>query len=313
MDQANVQVKKKKRPNRVWKGIKRYKFVYLLGLPGFAIIVLFNYLPMYGILAAFQDFSPYKGISGSPWVGFEHFQRLFTDPDFYQMFGNTLIISLLSLATFPLPILLALLLNEVRSKGYKKFIQTTIYMPHFLSWTIVASLTFMLLSTQTGLFNKIAVAMGGEAYAYLFDENWFYPIILIQKIWKSVGWNSIVYLAAISGVDPTLYEAARMDGANKVQQMWNVTLPAIMPTVVVMLILAMGSIVSVDFEQILLMTNPSVSERSQVFETYIFQVGVQGTEYSYTTAIGLFKSVISTVLVLITNFITEKQGYDGVI
>ena len=161
MDQANVQVQKKKRPNRVWKGIKRYKFVYLLGLPGFAIIVLFNYLPMYGILAAFQDFSPYKGISGSPWVGFEHFQRLFTDPDFYQMFGNTLIISLLSLATFPLPILLALLLNEVRSKGYKKFIQTTIYMPHFLSWTIVASLTFMLLSTQTGLFNKITVAMGG--------------------------------------------------------------------------------------------------------------------------------------------------------
>ena len=178
---------------------------------------------------------------------------------------------------------------------------------------MTVSYTHLDVYKRQGLFNKIAVAMGGEEYAYLFDENWFYPIILIQKIWKSVGWNSIVYLAAISGVDPTLYEAARMDGANKVQQMWNVTLPAIMPTVVVMLILAMGSIVSVDFEQILLMTNPSVSQRSQVFETYIYQVGVQGTEYSYTTAIGLFKSVISTILVLITNYITEKQGYDGVI
>ncbi len=298
----------------LWKRFKRYRFVYLLGLPGMAVIFLFSYLPMYGILAAFQDFSPYLGVLHSPWVGFEHFQRLFADPDFYKMFGNTLIISLLSLATFPLPIILALLLNEVRCAGYKKFIQTTIYMPHFLSWTIVVSLTFMLLSTQTGLFNKLAVAMGGEAHSYLFDKNWFYPIILIQKVWKTVGWSSIVYLAAISGVDPTLYEAARIDGANKFQQMRNVTLPAIAPTVVVMLILAMGSIVSVDFEQILLMTNSSVADRAEVFETYIYRVGVQnGTDYGYTTAIGLFKSVISTILVLTTNYITEKKGYDGVI
>ncbi len=323
MEQAMVQTKqqrkylrkklRKERRKRVWKGIKRYKFVYLLGLPGLAIIALFSYLPMYGILAAFQDFSPYQGVLGSPWVGFKHFETLFSDPDFYQMFGNTLIISLLSLATFPLPIILALLLNEVRNKGYKKFIQTTIYMPHFLSWTIVASLTFMLLSTQTGLINKLSVVLGGQPHDYLFDENWFYPIILIQKIWKSVGWNSIVYLAAISGVDPTLYEAARMDGANKLQQMRHVTIPAIMPTVVVMLILAMGSIVSVDFEQILLMSNSMVADRAEVFETYIYRVGVQGVQYSYTTAIGLFKSVISTLLVLVTNFITEKRGYDGVI
>ncbi len=313
MDQASVQVERKRPKKKTWQKIKRYRFVYLLGLPGMAIIALFNYLPMWGILAAFQNFNPYKGVLGSKWVGFEHFQRLFSDPDFYLMFGNTLTISLLSLATFPLPILMALLLNEVRSKGYKKFIQTTIYMPHFLSWTIVVSLTFMLVSSQTGLFNKIAVSLGGEPYDYLFDENWFYPIILIQKVWKSVGWNSIVYLAAISGVDPTLYEAARMDGANKIQQMRHVTIPAIMPTVIVMLILAMGSIVSVDFEQILLMTNPMVAQKSEVFETYIYRVGVEGIEYSYTTAIGLFKSVISTTLVLITNFITEKFGYDGVV
>jgi putative aldouronate transport system permease protein len=297
----------------IWTRIRRYKFIYLLGLPGLAIIFLFNYLPMYGILSAFQDYSPYKGISGSPWVGFQHFVTLFRDPDFYLMFGNTLVISFLSLATFPLPIILALLLNEVRSLQYKRFIQTTIYMPHFLSWTIVVSLTFMLLSTQTGLLNKLAVSLGQKPYAYLFDKNWFYPLLIIQKVWKTVGWSSIVYLAAISGVDPALYEAARMDGANKFQQMLHVTMATIMPTVVVMLILAMGAIISVDFEQIWLMQNPMVSERARVFETYIFEVGVRGTQYGYTAAIGLFKSAIGTALVLLTNSFARKMGHEGVV
>jgi putative aldouronate transport system permease protein len=294
---------------RLW----RFRYIYLLGFCGMATIFIFNYLPMYAIITAFQDYNPFRGVLGSRWVGFEHFSTLFRDPDFYKMFGNTITISLLSLATFPLPIILALLLNEVRSPLYKKFVQTTIYMPHFLSWTIVASLTYMLLSTQSGLINKIAVSIGIKPYAYLFDQGLFYPLLILQQVWKNIGWNSIVYLAAISGVDPTLYEAARIDGANRLQQIWHVTVMTIMPTVIVMLILAMGSIMSVNFEQIFIMQNAMVKDQARVFETYIYEVGIMGTQYSYTTAIGLFKSVISSALVLFTNWIVERMGFDGIV
>ncbi len=302
---------KKPLGKRIWA----YRWIYLLGIPGLLILFFFSYLPMRGLLMAFQDFNPHLGILGSEWVGLKHFERLFTDSKFYQMLRNTLIISGLSLLTFPAPIILALLLNEVRSQTYKKLVQTAVYLPHFISWAIVASLAFLLLSEQQGVINKIIVSMGGEAIDFLFRKSWTYPIIVIESVWKGVGWGSIVYLAAISGIDQELYEAARIDGANKIQQMVKITLPCIMPTVVTMLILKMGSIISVDFEQILLLSNAMNRSQTEVFELYIYNYGIASgsTQYSYTTAIGMFKSVVNTAMVVLTNWIVSRKGYNSIL
>ena len=307
----DLRVKKQPLARRIWS----FRLLYLRGLPGMALIVLFNYLPMGSLLMAFEDYDPWKGLFVSPFVGVKHFIHLFNDAKFYQMLGNTLTISLLSLLTFPAPIILALLLNEVRSSAYKKAVQTTVYLPHFLSWTIVVSLTFFLLSSEQGLINKIIEATGGARRAFRFDKSIIYLIIVIQSVWKGVGWGSIVYLAAIAGIDQGLYEAAKIDGANKFQSIIHITLPSILPTVAVMLILKMGSIISVDFEQVLLMTNALVKEKLDVFEVYIYENGVKSgsTQFSYTTAIGMFKSVISTFLVLITNRIVSSNGMKGII
>ena len=307
----NLQVKKQPLYRRIWS----MRFLYMLGIPGMTIILLFNYLPMGSLLMAFEDYDPWKGLFASPFVGVKHFIKLFNDDKFYQMLGNTLTISMLSLITFPAPIILALLLNEVRSSAFKKTIQTTVYLPHFLSWTIVVSLTFFLLSSEQGLVNKIIEASGGTKKSFLFDKSIIYLIIVIQSVWKGVGWGSIVYLAAIAGIDQGLYEAAKIDGANKFQSIIHITLPCILPTVAVMLILKMGSIISVDFEQVLLMTNALVKEKLDVFEVYIYENGVKSgsTQFSYTTAIGMFKSVISTILVLVTNRIVSSNGMKGII
>lgn len=307
---GNTVMKKKQLKKRLYE----YRWVYLMGLPGLLVLLCFSYLPMRGLLMAFQDYNPHLKIMGSPWVGFEHFTRLFKDAKFYNMLKNTLVISGLSFITFPAPIVLALLLNELRNAKFKKLVQTSIYLPHFLSWAIVASLTFFLLSTEQGLINKLAVAMGKEPTAYLFSKSWIYVIIILQSLWKGVGWGSIVYLAAIAGVDQSLYEAARMDGAGKFKCMIHITLPSIMPTVVVMLILKMGSIISVDFEQVFLMNNAMVKSQLEVFEVYIYNNGIASgsTQYSYTTAIGMFKSVVNTALVILTNWITNRKGYEGV-
>ena len=291
-----------------------YRWIYFLGIPGIVLLFFMNYLPMRNLLMAFQDYNPHLGLLKSPWVGLEHFQTLFQDPKFYNMLKNTLIISGLSLLTFPAPIILALIMNEVRNAAFKKFVQTAVYLPHFLSWAIVASLTFFLLSTEQGLVNKIAEMMGNEPTAYMFSTGWIYVIILVQSVWKGIGWGSIVYLAAISGIDQTLYEAAKMDGASRFQCIWKITLPSIMPTIMVMLILKMGTIISVDFEQVFLMNNAMVKQQLEVFEVYIFNNSIASgsTQYSYSTAIGIFKSVINTGLVILTNWIANRKGYEGV-
>ena len=291
-----------------------YRWIYFLGIPGIVLLFFMNYLPMRNLLMAFQDYNPHLGLLKSPWVGLEHFQTLFQDPKFYNMLKNTLIISGLSLLTFPAPIILALIMNEVRNAAFKKFVQTAVYLPHFLSWAIVASLTFFLLSTEQGLVNKIAEMMGNEPTAYMFSSGWIYVINLVQSVWKGIGWGSIVYLAAISGIDQTLYEAAKMDGASRFQCIWKITLPSIMPTIMVMLILKMGTIISVDFEQVFLMNNAMVKQQLEVFEVYIFNNSIASgsTQYSYSTAIGIFKSVINTGLVILTNWIANRKGYEGV-
>jgi len=301
------------RKKSLFRELARYKYLYLLGLPGMIFMLVFNYGPMPGIIIAFQDFSFAKGFTGSEWVGFANFARLLRSPDFWQIFRNSLVISLLSIIfLFPAPIILALMLNEVRSQAYKRFLQTVYYLPHFLSWVIVVSLTYFFLSTEVGLVNKSIVELGGTKIPFMLKEEYFYPIILFQSLWKEVGWGTIIYLAAMAGVNPTLYEAATVDGAGKFAQIRYVTLPSITPTILILFILSLGSLLSTNFEQLWLMQNPLVNDLGEVIDTYVFKVGVRGGDFSYSTAVGIFKSVIGLVLIVLANRWARKHGHEGV-
>lgn len=297
----------------VWTDLKRDKYLYLLALPGLVFFFIFKYIPMYGIVIAFQNYSPFTGILRSSWVGFEHFQRFFSEPDFMMLLRNTMAINFMKLLLFfPLPILLAVLLNELRSSGYKKFIQTIIYMPHFLSWVIICGLTFMLFATGEGFFNNVLGALGFGKIDVLTNPNAFWGMITVQTVWKEAGWGTIIFLAAIAGVDTQLYEAAKIDGANRLHQIWHVTLPAIRSVIVILLILRLGEIMDVGFEQIFLMYNGAVSNVAEVFDTYVYRVGIQQGQFSYSTAVGLFKSVIGLAMVVISNKLAKRFGEDGV-
>ncbi|MFD2615438.1 ABC transporter permease [Paenibacillus gansuensis] len=300
------------RKNRVWNALKRDKYLYLLGLPGLLCLVIFKYFPMWGVLIAFQDYSPYMGFFKSEWVGFEHFQRFFNNPDFYQLLRNTLAINLLSLVFFfPIPIVLSLMLNEVRNEVFKRIVQSIVYLPHFLSWVIIAGLTFSLFATGEGLINQVLVSLGAKPVEWLTTPNYFWGFLTAQSVWKEAGWGTIIFLAAMANVDPHLYEAARMDGASRLQQMRNITLPAIQNVIVILLILKLGHIMDVGFEQVILLQNAAVSSVSDVFDTYIYRVGVKQGQFSYTTAVGLFKSAIGLLLVIGSNKLVKKAGGEG--
>lgn len=270
-------------------------------------------IPMWGVLISFQDFSPYIGFWHSEWVGLEHFQRFFSNPEFFTLFRNTMAINLLNLVFFfPLPILLSIMLNEIRAGLYKKSIQTIIYLPHFLSWVIIVGISFLLLSQGEGLINKLLVAMGLEKINFLTNPDYFLALLTIQSIWKDAGWGTIIFLAAIAGVDPQLYEAARMDGAGRLEQIWHVTLPGIRNVIIVLLILRIGHIMDIGFEQVFLMMNGAVSEVADVFDTYVYRIGIQQGQFSYSTAVGLFKSIVGLTLVIISNRLAKKFGEEGV-
>ncbi|TXK75871.1 sugar ABC transporter permease [Paenibacillus sp. N3.4] len=289
------------------------RFLYLLALPGFIYFIVFKYVPMWGILISFQNFSPYLGFMKSEWVGFEHFHRLFTSPDFLLMLRNTFAINLISLIFFfPIPIVLSLMLNELKGEKFKRIIQSVLYLPHFLSWVIIVGISFLLLSQTEGIINKLLVAIGSEKIDFLTNPNYFWILLTAQSIWKEVGWGTIIFLAAIAAVDPQLYEAARMDGANRLRQAWHVTLPAIRNVTIVLLILKIGHIMEVGFEQVLLMDNGAVAKVSQVFDTYVYRVGVLQGEFSYSTAVGMFRSVVGLVLVVIANRLSKYFGEEGV-
>nr|WP_308862165.1 ABC transporter permease subunit [Paenibacillus radicis (ex Xue et al. 2023)] len=294
-------------------GLKRDKFLYLLIAPGLLFFLIFKYVPMWGVVIAFQDYSPYMGVMNSNWVGFEHFARFFSNQDFFLLFRNTMAISLLSLLFFfPLPIILSLLLNELRNEIYKKWIQSIVYMPHFLSWVIIAGITFLLLSQSSGIVNKMLVSLGFAKYDFLTNENNFWALLTVQNIWKEAGWGTIIFLAAIAGVDPQQYEAAKMDGANRLQQAWHVTLPAIRSVIVVLFILKLGHIMDVGFEQVFLMMNGAVSNVADVFETYVYRLGIQQGQFSFSTAVGLFKSLVGLILVIVANKLSKRFGEEGV-
>ncbi|BFT72940.1 ABC transporter permease [Paenibacillus sp. P36] len=304
-------------PQSRWKhvlhGLRRDKFLYLLIAPGVLFFLIFKYVPMWGVVIAFQDYSPYMGVSGSPWVGFDHFIRFFSNQDFYLLFRNTMAISLLSLVFFfPLPILLALLLNELRNEVYKKWIQSIVYMPHFLSWVIIAGITFLLLSQSSGIINKMLVSLGAAKYDFLTNENSFWILLTVQNVWKEAGWGTIIFLAAIAGVDPGLYEAAKIDGAGRIRQAWHVTLPAIRSVIIVLFILKLGHIMDVGFEQVFLMMNGAVSNVADVFETYAYRLGIQQGQFSFSTAVGLFKSVVGLILAIGANKLAKRFGEEGV-
>lgn len=297
----------------IWACIRRDKFLYLLALPGIVYFLLFRYVPMWGVLISFQQYSPYQGFWKSPWVGFEHFQRFFSNPDFFMLFRNTMAINLLSLVFFfPLPILLSVMLNEVRQAAYKKIVQSIVYLPHFLSWVIIVGISFLLLSAGDGLINNILVALGMEKIDFLTDKRYFWGLLTLQSIWKDAGWGTIIFLASMAGIDPQLYEAAKIDGAGRFRQIWHVTLPGIRSVIVILLILRIGHIMDVGFEQVFLMMNGAVSDVADVFDTYVYRLGVKQGQFSFSTAVGLFKSVVGLLLVIGANRLAKKFGEDGV-
>ncbi|MFD0677420.1 MULTISPECIES: ABC transporter permease [unclassified Paenibacillus] len=287
--------------------------LYVLLLPGVVYFALFKYLPMWGILFAFQNYVPHKGVWSSEWVGFAHFIRFFQEPAFWMLFKNTMILAVLNLFIyFPIPIILALLLNELRSQLFKRVVQTVIYIPHFISWVVVVGIFYILFTTEGGLVNEVIKASGGDTIAFLLEPDWFRTLITSQVIWKEAGWGTIIFLAALTGVDPGLYEAARMDGANRWHQIWHITLPAIRSTIVIMFILRLGNFLDSNFEQIFLMINPMNREIGEVYDTYVYTVGLQMGQFSYTTAVNLFKNGVGLILIVVANYMAKKFGEEGV-
>ncbi|WP_018757284.1 ABC transporter permease [Paenibacillus terrigena] len=306
-------------PNRrgyfpsLWSDIWKEWDLYLLLVPGVLFILLFKYTPMYGITIAFKDFNIFAGFADSPWVGWKHFEKLFTSPDFARVFQNTVIISLLKIIIlFPLPIIVALMLNEMKNMIIKRSVQTVIYLPHFLSWVIVSGLFIDLLSTNGGLVNKLLVSLNLEPVAFFLDNSVFRSVLVTSAGWKETGWSTIVYLAAFSMVDPTLYEVAKIDGAGRWKQLWHITLPGIAPIIILMFILRLGNILEAGTEQILVMYNPVVYNVSDVIGTYVYRQGLGNQDYSFTTAVGLFEAVISFTLVIVGNALSKKYLQRGI-
>lgn len=304
---------KNEKRKRLLNQLLSQKFLYLMILPGLIYFIVFKYVPMWGLIIAFQDYQPFLGILGSEWVGFKHFIRLFTEPTFFILLKNTLILFAMNvLIFFPIPILLALLLNEVRLALFKKFVQTMIYIPHFMSWVIVVSLSFVLLTVDGGLINELIAFFGGEKINFLLSQEWFRPMYILQVIWREAGWSTIIYLAAITAVDPQLYEAAKMDGAGRLRQMWHITLPAIKSVIVVLLILKIGDTLELGFEHVYLLLNATNREVAEIFDTYVYTAGLKQGQFSYSTAVGLFKAAVGLILVMLANRLAKKFGEEGI-
>jgi putative aldouronate transport system permease protein len=292
--------------------IGRNKYLYLMILPGLLYFIIFKYIPMGGLIIAFQDYQPFLGILGSPWAGFKHFIRLFTEPTFFMLLTNTLFLFALNLFIFfPIPIILALMLNEVRVKMFKSTVQTVIYIPHFMSWVIIVSISYVFLTVDGGVINELIAKAGGEKINFLTDGAWTRGIYILQIIWKEMGWSTIIYLAAVTAVDPQLYEAAKMDGANRLRQIWHVTLPAIRPVIIILLILKIGQTLDLGFEHVYLLLNSLNREAVEIFDTYVYTAGLKNGQLSYSTAVGLFKGLVGLVLVIGANKLAKKFGEDG--
>jgi putative aldouronate transport system permease protein len=304
---------KPKQESKLLKQIAKNKLLYLMIAPGLIYLFIYKYVPMYGLIISFQDYKPYLGIMGSEWVGFEHFRRLFTSPDFWMILKNTLILFGLQLFIFfPIPIIIALMLNEIRRNYYKRAIQTLIYLPHFMSWVVVVSISYVLLTLDGGIINGVLEYFGFQPINFLLDSTWFRPMYILQIIWREAGWGTIIFLAAIASVDPQLYEAAKMDGANRFRQIWHITLPAIKSVIVILLILKIGDVLELGFEHVYLLMNSTNRHVAEIFDTYVYVAGLRQGQFSYATAVGFFKGFIGLALVVFANWLAKKNGEEGV-
>ncbi|MFD0961329.1 ABC transporter permease [Paenibacillus chungangensis] len=293
--------------------MKKMKLLYLMLLLPVIMLFVFNYLPMYGVLIAFKDFSPGLGIWGSAWNQFDHFTRLFSDFLFIRALSNTLWISILKIIiAFPAPILFALLLNEIRNQKFLKVTQSISYLPHFMSWVILSAMIIEVFSPQRGIVNFIITSFGGDPIHFLSSKLYFIPVLLLTDIWKEVGYGAIIYLAAIASVDPSLYEAADMDGAGRFKKMLHITLPSIMPMVIILFILRLGGILNAGFDQILNLYNPLVYEVADIIDTYVYRSGLEQFQFDYATAVGLFKNIIGVIFILGANAIIRRKSEHGI-
>ncbi|CAN7187633.1 ABC transporter permease [Paenibacillus sp. LjRoot56] len=296
----------------VWKYTSRNRFLYMLLVPVVMYLIIFKYAPMAGEIIAFKNYRLADGLWGSPWVGLEQFEKLFSSRDFYIVLKNTLLLNLYTLLFgFPAPIILALMLNEVRVEWYKRTLQNLLYIPHFISWIVLGSIIYALLSPSTGILNYVLKGIGIEPIYFMADKVWWVISFIVSNIWKEAGFGTILYLAAMASIDPTLYEAAKMDGAGKIRQIWHVTLPGIRSTIAILLILQVGKMMDVGFEHVYALSNPTVISVSEVISTYVYKHGIVNLQYSYTTALGLFQSVLALILMVSVNRIIKALGERG--
>lgn len=289
------------------------KYLYMLLIPGVLYYIVFQYLPIYGITIALKDYNIWDGYWESEWIGFEHFRKLFTSEQFYRILRNSILLGTYKIVfSFPIPIILAILFNEMRVELFKRFVQTTVYLPHFFSWVIVGGLVIQILHPTTGALNELIRRLGGEPIHFLIRKDLFRGILILSHIWKGAGWGTIVYLAAISGIDPNLYEAAIVDGAGRFRMMWYITLPSISNTILVVFIINMGYVLRNSFEQVFVLYNPLVYDVADVFETYVYRTGLLEVQFDYATAVGVFQSLVGMMFLLAANFLANKFGDKGI-
>ena len=296
-----------------WRRAKRMYALYLLFLVPLVILIIFRYVPIYGLSIAFVDYRYAKGMLGSPWNNFEHFRQLFANPYFARLFRNTVIISVLKLVFgFPAPIILALILNEVQSATFKRTVQSISYLPHFLSWVVLSGIIIEMLSPQRGIVGYIYTLLGMEAPVILYSQGLFRPMLVVTAMWQGVGWGAVIYLAAIAGINPELYESATVDGANRLQMAVRITVPSLIPVIVVLFILNLGHLMEAGFDQILNLYNPLVWEVADIIDTFVYRKGILDRQYDYATAVGLFKSLVGVCLLVATNMIIRRFSEYGI-
>ncbi len=301
----------KTRCQMTMRDMVKYRWLYFLLIPGILFFAIFKYVPMYGLKIAFMDYNQYNP-AASQWVGLAQFVKLFSKRSFLPVLRNTIVISLLKLIIgFPIPIILALMMNEMRSLKFKKVSQTLLYLPHFISWVILAGIIMTLLDPDNGLITEWILRLTGEKVMVLTNQKWFVPMLIVTDIYKGMGWGTILYFAAISGIDPVLYEAASIDGAGKWKQMLNITLPSIIPTIVVCFIMNCGNILNAGFDQIFMLYSSHVYDVADIIDTYVYRIGIVNADYSFSTAAGMFKSVVALILIVTVNQIAKKTGNEG--
>ncbi|MFD3767439.1 MULTISPECIES: ABC transporter permease [Paenibacillus] len=285
---------------------KRYYDLYLLLLPTLLYFAIFEYGPIYGLQIAFKNFLPFKGILDSPWVGFDNFQRFIENYKFWEILLNTITISIYELVLFPIPIILALLINQLTSRKFKRIVQTVTYAPHFISTVVIVGMLYLFTNPRNGIINQLLEGLGFHSIYFMAKAEWFTSIFVWSGVWQNAGWGTIIYLAALTSINPELHESAVVDGASKIKRIWHIDLPGIMQTVIVLLILSIGNFMSVGFEKVYLMQNPLNISTAEIIQTYVYKSGLLNAQYSYSAAIGMFNSVINCILLVSVNFIAKR-------